>query len=98
MSGVAVADAAGLGAIEYKAMKDGGYSDEVSVGITAASATIGPIIPPSVPLVIYAILANASVGGVLLGGILPGLIIAAILMIMANCRDTDDYGDLFRSC
>jgi len=84
MSGVAVADAAGLGAIEYKAMKDGGYSDEVSVGITAASATIGPIIPPSVPLVIYAILANASVGGVLLGGILPGLVIAGMLMIMAT--------------
>ncbi len=84
MSGVAVADAAGLGAIEYKAMKDGGYSDEVSVGITAASATIGPIIPPSVPLVIYAIIANVSVGGVLLGGILPGVMIGLILMLMAT--------------
>ncbi len=84
MSGTAVADAAGLGAIEYKAMKDGGYSDEISVGITAASATIGPIIPPSVPLVIYAIIANVSVGGVLLGGILPGLVIGGILMLMAT--------------
>ncbi|MBS3977866.1 MAG: TRAP transporter large permease [Syntrophomonadaceae bacterium] len=84
MSGVAVADAAGLGAIEYKAMKDGGYTDEVSVGITAASATIGPIIPPSVPLVIYAIIANISVGGILLGGLLPGILIGIVLMLMTS--------------
>ncbi len=84
MSGSAVADAAGLGAIEYKAMKEGGYSDEVSVGITAASATIGPIIPPSIPLVIYAILANVSVGGILLGGLLPGIVIGCALMLMTT--------------
>jgi len=84
MSGVAVADAAGLGAIEYKAMKDGGYNDKVSVGITAASATIGPIIPPSVPLVIYAIIANVSVGGILLGGLLPGIMIGIVLMVMTS--------------
>lgn len=84
MSGTAVADAAGLGAIEYRAMKDGGYSDEVSIGITAASSTIGPIIPPSVPLVIYAIIANVSVGGILLGGLLPGITIGIVLMIMTS--------------
>lgn len=81
MSGSATADAAGLGAIEYKAMKDNGYPDEISLGVTAASATVGPIIPPSIPLVYYAILANVSVGGILLAGILPGLVIATLLCL-----------------
>ncbi len=80
MSGSATADAAGLGAIEYKAMKENGYPDEITLGITAASSTVGPIIPPSIPLVFYAILANVSVGGILLAGVLPGIIIAALLM------------------
>jgi tripartite ATP-independent transporter DctM subunit len=84
MSGVAVADAAGLGAIEYRAMKDGGYSDEINIGITASSATVGPIIPPSVPLVIYAIIADVSVGAVLLGGLLPGITIGVVLMLMTS--------------
>lgn len=84
MSGVAVADAAGLGAIEYKAMKDNGYTDEVSIGITAASTTVGPIIPPSIPLVIYAIVAEVSVGGILLGGLLPGITIGVVLMLMTS--------------
>jgi tripartite ATP-independent transporter DctM subunit len=84
MSGTAVADAAGLGAIEYRAMKNAGYSDEVSVGITAASATIGPIVPPSVPLVIYGIIANVSVGSLLLGGLIPGIAIGLVLMIMTS--------------
>ncbi|TMG97457.1 MAG: TRAP transporter large permease subunit, partial [Betaproteobacteria bacterium] len=57
MSGTAIADAAGLGAIEIKAMKDHGYSTEFSVGVTAASATLGPIIPPSLPFVIYGMMA-----------------------------------------
>ncbi len=53
MSGTAIADAAGLGTIEIKAMRDHGYSKEFAVGVTAASATLGPIIPPSLPFVIY---------------------------------------------
>jgi hypothetical protein len=62
MSGTAIADAAGLGTIEIKAMRDHGYSKEFSVGVTAASATLGPIIPPSLPFVIYGMVANVSIG------------------------------------
>ena len=80
MSGTAIADAAGLGTVEIKAMKDQGYPTEFAVGVTAASATLGPIIPPSLPIVIYAMLANVSVGGMFLGGIIPGLIIAVLIM------------------
>src|SRR5256885_8055026 len=61
MSGTAIADAAGLGSIEIKAMKDHGYSTEFSVGVTAASATLGPIIPPAPPFVIYGMMADGSV-------------------------------------
>ena len=84
MSGTAIADAAGLGTVEIKAMKDAGYSTEFSVGVTAASATLGPIIPPSLPVVIYAMLANVSVGAMFLGGILPGLMIAAFIMLTVS--------------
>ena len=62
MSGTAIADAAGLGTIEIKAMTDHGYSKEFSVGVTAASATVGPIIPPSLPFVIYGMMASVSIG------------------------------------
>src|SRR6267154_1844940 len=61
MSGTAIADAAGLGTIEIKAMTDHGYSKEFSVGVTAASATVGPIIPPSLPFVIYGTMASVSI-------------------------------------
>ena len=81
MSGTAIADAAGLGTIEIKAMKDHGYSTEFAVGVTAASATLGPIIPPSLPFVIYALFANVSVGALFLAGILPGLFLATLMMI-----------------
>src|SRR5438552_289776 len=81
MSGTAIADAAGLGTIEIKAMKDHGYSTEFSVGVTAASATLGPIIPPSLPFVIYALFANVSVGALFLAGILPGAVMAILMMI-----------------
>lgn len=84
MSGTAIADAAGLGTVEIKAMKDKGYPTEFAVGVTAASATLGPIIPPSLPIVIYAMLANVSVGGMFLGGIVPGLIIAALIMLTVS--------------
>jgi TRAP-type C4-dicarboxylate transport system permease large subunit len=81
MSGTAIADAAGLGTIEIKAMQDHGYSTEFSVGVTAASATLGPIIPPSLPFVIYALFANVSVGALFLAGILPGAVMAILMML-----------------
>jgi tripartite ATP-independent transporter DctM subunit len=67
--------------IEIEAMRKEGYNDEFSAGITAASATIGPIIPPSIPMVIYAMSFEASVGALFVGGIIPGLIMGATLMI-----------------
>ncbi len=81
MSGTAIADAAGLGTIEIKAMKDHGYSTEFAVGVTAASATLGPIIPPSLPFVIYGMMANVSVGALFLAGILPGALLAILMML-----------------
>jgi len=81
MSGTAVADAAGLGTIEIKAMTDHGYSKEFAVGVTAASATLGPIIPPSLPFVIYGMMANVSVGALFLAGILPGVLMAILMML-----------------
>jgi TRAP-type C4-dicarboxylate transport system permease large subunit len=80
MSGTAIADAAGLGTIEIKAMRDHGYSAEFSVGVTAASATLGPIIPPSLPFVIYAMFANVSVGALFLAGLLPGAVMTVLMM------------------
>jgi len=80
MSGTAIADAAGLGTIEIKAMRDKGYDTGFAVGVTAASATLGPIIPPSLPFVIYAMMANVSVGQLFLAGILPGVVMAILMM------------------
>jgi tripartite ATP-independent transporter DctM subunit len=82
MSGTAVADAGGLGNIEIKAMRDHGYDVNFSVGITGASSTIGPIIPPSLPMVIYGVMANASIGQLFAAGVIPGLLMAATMMIM----------------
>jgi len=84
MSGAAVADAGGLGAIEIKAMRDAGYDDDFSVGITAASSTIGPIIPPSLPLVIYGVMAGCSIGELFAAGLIPGLLMGVSLMIMVT--------------
>jgi tripartite ATP-independent transporter DctM subunit len=81
MSGTAIADAAGLGTIEIKAMKDHGYSTEFSVGVTAASATLGPIIPPSLPFVIYGMMANVSIGALFLGGFIPGAVMTIFMML-----------------
>lgn len=81
MSGTAIADAAGLGTIEIKAMKEHGYSTEFAVGVTAASATLGPIIPPSLPFVIYGMMANVSVGALFLAGVLPGALLAILMML-----------------
>ena len=81
MSGAAVADAGGLGAIEVKAMRDDGYDDEFSVAVTGASSIIGPIIPPSIPVVVYAVAASVSVGKLLIGGLIPGLVLALCMMV-----------------
>jgi tripartite ATP-independent transporter DctM subunit len=82
MSGAAVADAAGLGQVELKAMDDAGYDREFAVAITAASSTIGPIFPPSIPMVIFGLVAEVSVGRLFLGGVIPGLLMTVALMIM----------------
>ncbi|MCZ0925678.1 TRAP transporter large permease [Vreelandella janggokensis] len=82
MSGSAVADAGGLGALEIKAMEDDGYPTGFSAAVTASSATIGPIIPPSIPAVIYGALANASIAAIFLASIIPGLFMGIGLMVM----------------
>ncbi len=83
MSGSAVADAAGIGKIIIEMMTNGGrYSRGYAAAITAASATIGPVIPPSIPMVLFALVSNTSIGYLFLGGIVPGLVMGAILMGM----------------
>jgi len=82
MSGSAVADSAGLGSVEIKAMVEDGYDNDFSAAITAASSTIGPVIPPSIPFIIYGAMANVSVGALFLGGAIPGLIMGAALMLV----------------
>lgn len=84
MSGAAVADAGGLGAIEIKAMRDAGYDRGFAVGVTAASSTIGPIIPPSLPLIIYGIMAEVSISQLFAAGIVPGLMMAVAIMLMVS--------------
>jgi len=82
MSGTAVADAAGLGALEIRAMRDQGYPLNYSTGITGASSVIGPIIPPSVAMVIYGWLSDVSIGALFIGGLIPGIMLGMALMIM----------------
>jgi C4-dicarboxylate transporter, DctM subunit len=82
MSGSAVADAAGLGVVMIKAMRGAGYSAPFSASITAVASTIGPVIPPSIPFVIYASLANVSVGALFIAGIVPGLLMGFGLMVV----------------
>lgn len=82
MSGSAVADAAGLGTIEVKAMTEEGYDREFSAAITAASSTIGPIIPPSIPLIMFGVMGNVSIASLLIGGLVPGILMGISLMIM----------------
>ncbi len=82
MSGSGTADAAGLGAIEIKAMRAAGYDDRFTIGVTAGSALIGPIIPPSIPAILFAILANVSVTDILLAGAVPGLLMGAAMMLL----------------
>src|SRR3954451_8834569 len=90
MFGTAIADAAGLGTIEIKAMQDHGYDTEFSVGVTAASSTLGPIIPPSLPFVIYGMMGNVSIGALFLGGVIPGFVMTAFMMVYVYYRARRD--------
>jgi tripartite ATP-independent transporter DctM subunit len=89
MSGSAVADAAGIGKIIIEMMTKGGrYSPGYAAAITAASATIGPIIPPSIPMVLYALVSNSSIGALFLAGIVPGFVMGGVLMVMNTYLST----------
>lgn len=81
MSGAAIADAAGLGAVLVPAMKKSGYDPGFSLGLTGASSMIGPIMPPSIPAIIYAVTAGVSVGGLFFAGVVPALLLAGLLCL-----------------
>ena len=80
MSGAAVADVAGMGAIQIKAMTDNGYDTDFSAAVTAAASTIAPIIPPSISMVVYGVLASTSIGALFLGGFIPGVLMGVFMM------------------
>lgn len=82
MVGSAVADAAGTGAIEIRAMRNAGYRPQTAAAITAAAATIGPIIPPSLPMVIFGVTADVSIGKLFMAGFVPGILMGVSLMVM----------------
>jgi len=82
MSGAAVVDAAGLGQVELDAMNKSGYPKDFSVAVTGASSTIGPIFPPSIPMVVFSFVSGVSVGRLFLGGVVPGVLMSVVLMIM----------------
>jgi len=82
LSGSAIADAAGLGAVEIEMMRESGYDEDFSASITLASSIIGPIIPPSIIMVIYGMVASVSIGRMLLGGLFPGIVMGLCLMAM----------------
>ena len=84
MSGAAVADMAGMGVLEIKAMRDVGYDGAFSCAVTGSSAIIGPIVPPSIPMVVYSVLAGVSTGKLFLGGIIPGVLMSLLLMVMVS--------------
>lgn len=86
MSGSALADAAGLGTVEIRAMTLKGYSPAFAAAITAASATIGPVIPPSTVAVLYAFIADVSIGRMFLAGVIPGLLMTFVLMAIVHYR------------
>lgn len=82
MSGSALADAGGLGQLEIKAMRDEGYDDDISGGLTAASCIIGPLVPPSITMIIYGVISDQSIASLFLAGFVPGIMTAVALMIM----------------
>ena len=81
MSGSAIADAAGPGIVSIRQMEKNGYTPEFAAALTVASSTIGPIVPPSIPMILYALVSSASVGALFLGGVIPGLMMTAGLMM-----------------
>lgn len=81
MSGAAIADAAGLGAVMVPAMRKQGYDTGFSLGLTGASSMIGPIMPPSIPAIIYAVTAGVSIGGLFFAGVVPALLLASVLLM-----------------
>jgi tripartite ATP-independent transporter DctM subunit len=84
MSGAALSDLAGLGAVEMQAMRENGYPGDVSAAVTLASCTVGPIIPPSIVLIVYGLATNTSVGRLFLGGVFSGLVIGVMLMFFIS--------------
>ncbi|SFD33663.1 TRAP transporter large permease [Tropicimonas isoalkanivorans] len=82
MSGSALADAGGLGKMEIEAMRNAGYDDEFAGSVTAASSMIGPLVPPSITMVLYGVISNTSIGKLFLGGVVPGVLCAVSLMVM----------------
>jgi len=84
MSGTAIADASGLGLIEISAMEDAGYDKDFSCAVTAASSTLGPIIPPSMPLVVYGTVSGASIGALFVAGVIPGIVMAILMMALVS--------------
>ncbi|MCG1011523.1 TRAP transporter large permease [Tepidanaerobacter sp. GT38] len=82
MSGSSAADVAGLGTMEIKAMTDDGYDKAFSAAVTAASSTVGPIIPPSIPMVVYSSITGASIGKLFLGGVIPGILMGIAMMVI----------------
>lgn len=82
MSGSAAADAAGLGKINHEAMVKKGFPSSFAIGLTASSATVGPIIPPSIPIIVYAVMSGASVGALFIAGLVPGVLMCAILAVI----------------
>ena len=86
ISGAAVADCAGLGAIEIKAMRENGYKPDFAAAITVASSVIGPLIPPSIGLVLYAFLAQQSIERMFLAGLIPGILVGLSLMVYVRIR------------
>jgi tripartite ATP-independent transporter DctM subunit len=84
MSGSAIADASGAGLMEIEAMVSQGYEKSYATAVSAASSTIGPIIPPSIPMVIYAVIAEASVGKLFLGGVIPGIFMGLSMMVITH--------------
>lgn len=84
MSGSALADAMGLGAVEVKAMREKGYEAPFAAAVSAASATIGPVIPPSIPLVLFGSMTGTSVGALFLGGVVPGFLMGFAMMVVVS--------------
>lgn len=82
ITGAATADVAALGPLEIEMMKKGGYPNDFATAVTISSSVIGPIVPPSIPLVIYGVVASTSIGGLFLAGIIPGLLMGLSLMLL----------------